>query len=785
MRVHNLFEDAPRKLVVTYPGRFQPFHKGHRDVFSALQKKFGRDNVWIVTSNKTDPVKSPFNFSDKVRFMHAAGVPDDRIIETDKVYDLPQQFNNLKNQIVFVTVVGAPDAKRLNPGATKKDGTPAYFQNMPSSANEMETADQHGYVIVEPERPEAITIGGQKYDVSHGTPTRALWNQVRRDPQLRAEFIQQLYGRNDADLGHVLDKIAESVMEGTISELRKGQKDANGYTRCWPGKHAEGTKKGKNGGRVRNCVPNEDVSEDAAGVGVVRGGNDPRYMTATMGDDNDVNSKTLGKMMKAYDLIGKKPAAKHQKAVKKNVGTGVKESRGMDISHEQEESPVANAILRRLRIQYMDQVMKYGPDAAIKAADAVAHHVGDVDEMGSSDVSIWTQQALEYMADNYPGQPREMNEAITSMQRARDADLHQNMGNGYWIGSTLHDDGDSRKVSYELYHTDDAAAAENPMADQFANVWRWVGFLNVSPYRATPDEIKAAATQLISTDQLHSKATESRAPSYTPADAFSHGKKSAEVSHKTDKRPVKNPFPAGSRKAEKWQRGYDSYTKAQTEAANPAQQAAIAIAKKKAAGVNEGDVVPFRRPEIATDMPNLQAAKSLAKQIYWTEMSSHWTPEELADEEELHNALKRIGYTAESDQEMDAIVITHMATKRQYRMEEDELLKEGKKPSVKESMTQYDKADPYNSEFAPAGGMGRMSLRGWKQHMAKAMAQLADQLQNATQPNNIDRDQLWNTLLLKMQNQGLSEIAQEIQSAQEELARIRSKGGVSARAFKR
>jgi len=41
-----------------------------------------------------------------------------------------------------------------------------------------------------------------------------------------------------------------------VTELRKGQKDANGYTRCWPGKHAEGTKKGKNGGRVRNCVPN-------------------------------------------------------------------------------------------------------------------------------------------------------------------------------------------------------------------------------------------------------------------------------------------------------------------------------------------------------------------------------------------------------------------------------------------------------------------------------------------------------------------------------------------------
>ena len=48
---------------------------------------------------------------------------------------------------------------------------------------------------------------------------------------------------------------------GNLNELRKGEKDANGYTRCWPGKHAEGTKKGKNGGQVRNCVPNESVEE--------------------------------------------------------------------------------------------------------------------------------------------------------------------------------------------------------------------------------------------------------------------------------------------------------------------------------------------------------------------------------------------------------------------------------------------------------------------------------------------------------------------------------------------
>jgi hypothetical protein len=44
---------------------------------------------------------------------------------------------------------------------------------------------------------------------------------------------------------------------GSLNEIAKGAKDSNGFTRCWPGKHAEGTKKGKNGGQVRNCVPNE------------------------------------------------------------------------------------------------------------------------------------------------------------------------------------------------------------------------------------------------------------------------------------------------------------------------------------------------------------------------------------------------------------------------------------------------------------------------------------------------------------------------------------------------
>ena len=64
-----------------------------------------------------------------------------------------------------------------------------------------------------------------------------------------------------------IEEMAQMIAEGEqmIAEIKKGQKDSNGFTKCWPGKHAEGTKKGKNGKPVRNCVPNESQGVAEAG----------------------------------------------------------------------------------------------------------------------------------------------------------------------------------------------------------------------------------------------------------------------------------------------------------------------------------------------------------------------------------------------------------------------------------------------------------------------------------------------------------------------------------------
>lgn len=245
-----LDESTPR-VVVLYPGRFQPFHLGHREVFSSLQAKFGRDNVFIATSNKTEIPKSPFNFSDKLVFMTAAGVPVDRILETVNPYKLPEQF--APENTIFIVAVGEPDRDRLRPDTFKKDGSPTYFKHF-KNFEEATTADKHGYVIIANERHKVINVNNQKVDVSHGTQTRNAWNQIRNDANARAQFLQQMYGRNDPEVGRVLDKIPQTV------------------------------------------------NEEAAGVGVVKNSNDPRYVMATMGDDNDVTAATLPKMMAGYHL---------------------------------------------------------------------------------------------------------------------------------------------------------------------------------------------------------------------------------------------------------------------------------------------------------------------------------------------------------------------------------------------------------------------------------------------------------------------------------------------------
>jgi len=230
MYATELFEQNKPRVVVTYPGRFQPFHQGHAGVFAQLQKKFGADNVFVLTSNDTSSAKSPFDFSDKYQLITAAGVPANHIVETNKMYILPDSFD--PRNTVFVTAVGAPDKDRLNPDTfTKRDqkdkdgnitkpaGSASYYKTWGVDKNPV-TADQHGYVVIIPEIQKNVTINGKSYDASHGTEVRNLWNMVRDNPTARAELLKQLYKNAHQDLIAIFNKIPTTVNEG--SGISKG-----------------------------------------------------------------------------------------------------------------------------------------------------------------------------------------------------------------------------------------------------------------------------------------------------------------------------------------------------------------------------------------------------------------------------------------------------------------------------------------------------------------------------------------------------------------------------------
>ena len=141
--------DSVDNKVVVYAGRFQPFHKGHYATYSHLVKKFGKNNVYIGTSNKTDNNKSPFNFKEKVMIITKMfGIPSNKIIQVKNPYvptEVLKKFD--KDTTAFITVVGKKDASRLG----GKFFTP-YKDNL-----DFEGYEDKGYVYIAPNQSNPIS----------------------------------------------------------------------------------------------------------------------------------------------------------------------------------------------------------------------------------------------------------------------------------------------------------------------------------------------------------------------------------------------------------------------------------------------------------------------------------------------------------------------------------------------------------------------------------------------------------------------------------------------------
>jgi hypothetical protein len=176
-----LLEAAPiNKVIVVYSGRFQPFHKGHYATYDNLVRKFGKDSVYIGTSNVTDSKKSPFNFKEKKAIMTTMfGIPSNKIVNIRNPYAPEEILKKYDEDTTgLIVVVGEKDENRLSG---------KYFT--PYKGKVTEPYLDRGYVYAAPAESNPISGTDVRYWLSAGSAADRKKNFTKAYPR----FDEQIF----------------------------------------------------------------------------------------------------------------------------------------------------------------------------------------------------------------------------------------------------------------------------------------------------------------------------------------------------------------------------------------------------------------------------------------------------------------------------------------------------------------------------------------------------------------------------------------------------------------
>ena len=156
------------KKVIIYPGRFQPMLAHHATVFNKLVADNPDADVYITSSDKTEPGKSPFNFKEKQLVATAQGVDPNRMLQVRRNYhpeDLAPYIEDPDNTAVFFAV-GEKDMEddprfkfdnmdKKTGLSIKPNGDPYYFQKINTYRTNPKSMMDRGYIqVVNTERDD-------------------------------------------------------------------------------------------------------------------------------------------------------------------------------------------------------------------------------------------------------------------------------------------------------------------------------------------------------------------------------------------------------------------------------------------------------------------------------------------------------------------------------------------------------------------------------------------------------------------------------------------------------
>jgi hypothetical protein len=210
------------RTVVIYPGRFHPFHRGHKASYDYLVKKYGADNVFVVSSDKQDAEKSPFSFADKMDMMTKLGISPSRIAQVANPYqarEITSEIDDKDNTVLIFAVsekdMAGPDARfDFKP---KKDGSQGYIQPIPADGK-LKPMSQHAYVAVTP------TVNFQVRGADANSASAIRKEYVAGNDADREQIIADLYGDMDAGIKDIFDRKLRAPMPVNESRERIAKK---------------------------------------------------------------------------------------------------------------------------------------------------------------------------------------------------------------------------------------------------------------------------------------------------------------------------------------------------------------------------------------------------------------------------------------------------------------------------------------------------------------------------------------------------------------------------------
>ena len=210
--------EAIRDVVVIYPGRFHPFHKGHASVYEHLRSKFSK--VFIATSNKIAPPKSPFSFEEKRKMMLHAGIPASFIVQTKNPYQAQEILANFDPENTSVIFAVSQKDMAEDPRFSfrpRKDGSPSFFQPLPKNPIALKGFEEQGYIYTVP----TLDFKVLGKPMRSATQLRAQFADA--DSDTRKEIVKDLYGSFDTDIYKIMqDKLTEWLnLDTRLTTLRE------------------------------------------------------------------------------------------------------------------------------------------------------------------------------------------------------------------------------------------------------------------------------------------------------------------------------------------------------------------------------------------------------------------------------------------------------------------------------------------------------------------------------------------------------------------------------------